>query len=87
MCRKGFELTAPTLVSIGKGEDETATAYGKIRAVDILGKYGFGKINIFVPDEDFLCLLATVTSKYIRDEPTYKEWTAAIHHAIEQKYQ
>lgn len=84
-CREGFDMTITDLVAIGKGEVDNTSASARIRAIDYLGKYGYGKATVYVQNEEFLRVVGRVTSRYISDRETFARWIADIKHALEKE--
>ncbi len=84
-CREGFDMTIADLVSIGKGEIDNATAAGRIRAIEALAKYGYGKATVFVQNEQLIHVIGRITCKYLDDRETFIKWVAEVKHALEKE--
>jgi hypothetical protein len=86
LCREGFEMSLSTIIGIAMGEDSESSANAKIKANDNLGKWGYGQVKIYLPNAEFLMLVARVSTPFIPDRAKFKEWMTAIYAAIDQHY-
>ena len=86
LCRDGFDICIPDLISFGKGEVPNATAASRIRAIDHLGRYGYGKLNLFVQEEDLLRILGRVSSNHFPDREKATAFLKDLLLALEEHY-
>src|SRR2546423_15095062 len=82
LCREGFKISLPGLISIAKGETHDASAASRIRANDNLGKYGFGKRDMFVQDNRIVSAAVSVTAKFLKDPDLLDDWYAELNAAL-----
>jgi hypothetical protein len=83
LSRQGFELAVPDLVSIAKGEDPTANANARMRAVDMLGKYGLGKASILVEKSDLMRIVFQVTARHLAGKEEFDKWSVDLFATLE----
>lgn len=86
LCRHGFEILIETAISIGKGEDPETTAATKLKAWDQLGKYGYGKVTLLLPNEDFIKILARVCARQLGDREKTRAFMTDFLTAIDEHY-
>ena len=84
-CREGFDLTIADLVSIGKGEVDGTSAAARVRAIDSLAKYGYGKATIYIQNDQLLRVIGRITSKFVADREAFDNWIAEVKHALEKE--
>jgi hypothetical protein len=87
MCREGFEMCIPNLISFGKGEIPDASAASRIRAIDHLGRYGYGKLNLFIPEEELLRILGRISTRHFPDKEDANAFLKDFLLALEEHYQ
>ena len=83
ICREGFEMAAPSLVAIAKGEAPNTSPAVQIRAIDTLGKYGLGRHpDILLNRGEWLSVVAEVTAQHLGDLEKYEAWSAQVLSAL-----
>jgi hypothetical protein len=85
LCRAGFEVSTPYIVSIAKGEIETAAPAVSVKAHDNLGKYGMSEQpkHIFLECRTWLPTIFELAAKHFKDNANYNDFTIEAMASLE----
>lgn len=82
MAREGFAKALPGIIDIASNHEEGVSASERIRALDVLGKYGLGELRAVV-EEEVLRAVAKVFSPLLPAD-TYRAAIEALVSEIKE---
>ncbi len=86
LCRDGFEVSLPNMISIAKGEKEDASPGVQVQAHNNLGKWAMAKPPaVILENREWLAIVMGITSEVFPDRDKLIEWTGRVFAALEKK--